>query len=59
MLATAEETVRTAVTANPKDKEAFFWEDTPRKEQMPKNWLKTTLLTRAVVTMMRIKLDIP
>ena len=46
-LATAEAMVMTKMTAPPKEAEAFICLDTPKKEQMPRNWLSTTLLINA------------
>ena len=54
-LATAEDRVITKITAQPRLREAFICLETPRKEQIPKNWISTTLLTRAVEIIIRIR----
>ena len=47
-LATAEAMVMTNMTAPPRLAEAFICLETPRKEQMPRNWFSTTLLISAL-----------
>ena len=54
-LATPEERVMTKITATPRLRDVLICFETPRKEQMPKNWLSTTLLTSAVVIMIKSK----
>ena len=53
--ATADAMVITKMTAAPRLMEAFICLLTPRKEQMPRNWLRTTLLTSAQLTIMIIR----
>ena len=49
-LQTADEIVITPITAPPIPAAVFIFLETPRKGHKPRNWLKTTLLTIAVLT---------
>ena len=52
-LVTKEDNVITKITAPPIPAAVFVVLDTPRNAQSPRNWLSTTLLTSAALTMIK------